>query len=785
LTKRTEIILKILVASFALFVLLVGLSNSEIYQVPNFLGGLNLLTDSTGLAPNQYLVGKNLTLDMPNVLSARQGYSFWDSVAVDTTQEIQAITVYEPSAGTARMVFACSGFVYIYPTLTKPAGVNWDTLKMEHSGDSLKITNANTTVFLLNQNNDYWYAFAQFGDVIKFGSTVRTIAYLHWQTDQTLVMNSVYTGVGDTVDYRIIRRIQGQPSFLSHNSRLFIADSSGYPVIYDDTSYSFASLIDSGIVSDTIPMDTNGNVYSSGQVVAYEDISTVNLHNPNGTTMELYREILGLGFTGGSRMRIYFSLGPNGGSRTFYAIIQSIDTLPSPQITLDRAVDIMGHSPNHHYDYDISMTEYACSDTGYAIGDDSKNWNDVFLGYADFFLTGFYAINADSGFRGGTNKSINTIYCNDESTFTINDLINIGSPYYIFSSYPTAETGVTVLPYFKQMFFYNEQLYGIGHSIARDYYALPPLWPHVNYNWIWYSDVGYPQYMRWDYNFQLPQTDAPNVLFSLYDQCFIASKSSIYKTSGIQNTKGIRDNSYLSKVVSNNGIPDMDNWAKATEEYGYFGNQTGIYKFNGVRAEKISALIDPVLKTYNQGRMVLGYFPAEQKLFVSFPDSDITFYYDERFDCWPSWFDFGMTCFYAPADTNIFYFGHSNYKGRIFYWPNGSYTDCRPGNCAAPSVEYQTGWLDFGDYTVNKGLGDAYFPMLNIGGATIYVYTDFATAHCDSFVTDTTGRYVYRAIFDNDCTGEYFKLKILTTAGVNTIIKGYRVTWQGLPDIQK
>jgi hypothetical protein len=247
-------------------------------------------------------------------------------------------------------------------------------------------------------------------------------------------------------------------------------------------------------------------------------------------------------------------------------------------------------------------------------------------------------------------------------------------------------------------------------------------------------------------------------------------------------------------VVSNNGIPDLDNWAKATEEYGYFTNKTGIYRFNGVRPEKISYLVDPIIEQNYNSQIVMVY--QNPNLYVSFTDSNLTLVFDERFEYYdpvfkgvviPSTtFDFGMTCAYVDPASDYVYFGLNGKPGRIYYYPNGEYWDRNSStDSSAIEIEYKSGWQSYGGYWLNKRVSEGYFPMLTPDTASVSIYSDFSGTADDVITADSAGRFVYRKDADNDATGEYFQVAIRDTVYEQTIIGGYRLIWETIDTWKK
>jgi hypothetical protein len=301
-----------------------------------------------------------------------------------------------------------------------------------------------------------------------------------------------------------------------------------------------------------------------------------------------------------------------------------------------------------------------------------------------------------------------------------------------------------------------------------------------DYDLIWYSHPSIPRYSpALDYNFSVDKNENNNIFFLLRDRLFIGTENSIWEYYGIMGE------SYLRKAVSNNGIPDIDNFVKSTEEYGYFTNRTGVYRFNGVRPEKISWLVDPIIEDNYNSRIVMVY--QNPILYVSFPDSNFTLAFDERFAysdygklVIPSTtFDFGMTCAYAPPDTDIIYFGLNGQNGRIYYYPNGEYWDRNSStDSSAISITYESGWqsLTEGPWT-SKKLIRGYFPVQSDTSFHLDIFSDFDGTASDTFTSATYDNKAYR-IDELNSFGDYFKTKITATVIDSMIIRPYRLTWQ-------
>jgi hypothetical protein len=192
-------------------------------------------------------------------------------------------------------------------------------------------------------------------------------------------------------------------------------------------------------------------------------------------------------------------------------------------------------------------------------------------------------------------------------------------------------------------------------------------------------------------------------------------------------------------------------------------------------------MVDRLIERYRDGRCVVGY--KNPYLYVSYPDSDITLVMDERFTnrygdpVWVGPFDFGMTCFYTRPDTNIFWFGHSNYPGYVFTYPNGTYSDVAPESSVTVAVAYESGWQSYGGYTFPKKLLSSYFPVTSAGYFAASIFPDFDTAAADTFSSIDTGAVVHR--IDNlAASGEYFKVRLSGNSGEAIRFRPYTITWQ-------
>jgi hypothetical protein len=764
---------------------LIDRCNAEDYIVPNFIGGINVATDSTDLAPNQALSLTNLTFDMPNVLTGREGYSFWNDSAFDgysgTVQNIYDFN--------GKRFIIVGDFLYISPSLTDPSTIEWDTTRLHYDYDSISVTNGSDTAYDVGSTHDYLYLRTAFYDSVDIGGTkYRLSSMQNTGTDTILDFTTNYGGSTDTVaSYTIYKAVSGVNSFTDYDGVLYICALdiyNGSTIAYvNDTTWQFLSIIDTGTVTSAIDLDTSTFVASNDNIFLRRGTK-------KAYCWDYTNGLDGYGIQDGDIFYYYYQYDADGGihNGVFYSSIDSVDTVGiHDYITLKDIFNPQFNpiSPTNPWEVRRDATVPVIDSTYGGLADGSKNWFDYEFG--DELYTSFYAVISDSGYH-----AIRDIYNNDDTILVLDSYISNSEPYYIMTGIPTwllrsdtlTDSLYKEFPRFRQIEFYNSQLYAIG--IYYDYIDDSEVGQYPNpfaggYSGgkgdrVWYSHPGYPNYIPHEYNFELRDGNTATVLFLLYGGLYIATSTGIWRTTGTPALVNTSGDQLIGKVVTNNGIPDLDNWVKVTEEYGYFTNRTGIYRFDGVRPEKISLRVDPIIQNNYASDIVMGY--QDYRLYISFPDSNFTLVYDERYDSFTE-FDFGMNCIYSPDNSDLIYFGLNGQNGRIYYYPNGEYWDRNsPTDSSAIKVEYKSGWQTYAGYWLNKAIGEAYFPMLSPDTATISIYSDFSGTADDVVYADSASRFVYRKNPDNDATGEYFQVAIRDTVYEQIIIGGYKIEWE-------
>jgi len=785
---------------FLLFLLLFCIAGAEDYRVPNFKGGMNLVNgDSVNLAPNEAISICNMVLN-GDVLESRHGYSVWNATAIDTINEVTNCFVYQPTSTTYRMVVS-AGHYHLYKTTSLAAASNWSDV-------AFKIADTgyvdDETLFVAS---DIWPRLktAMWDSVyLKCSPDSSLTIDNSFSVNDTAIILSKNSGVDDSSNvYFEIWCTSVTPSFAQYKDKLYIsgayqASAGGrFSMAYDDTDYTLLGVIDTGVVSDTIDIqDTSTIIFNEGYAHIKRNSNKVKIMGPNANNIPSVT-----GVEKGMIFVIENGPYPDGERRyNWQSVIDSVyaDTITPYSPSIDTAIywyleleDLHPEVYHGYYGhYEIRRDYWACGFASYAIEDSNKNWLDI--DYASGFLQAMYLQPANS-------DTVYDIYCNGENYVAINGNLEPEDRYYVYSMLPyylliTSED-YTQFPYLDQIIFNKERLWAIGNNYSK-YQVGQGQWINTrgDVNTVWYSDPAYPEYIKYNYNFSVGNNERLTCVFELRGDLYFASANAIWRAGS-----NIGD----MYKIANVGFSDKKSMAVDNDNLAYFANDDGIFVFNGTRADKVSRNedfnIEPFHDKFKQSQIVMGY--KNDILYVSYPDSiDSTTHanypngvtlridIDNRF--W-SYFDFGMNFImmdWADKDTSIFLFGHPNYPGRIFYYPNSMYSDSLSTGSAVPTCTYETGWQDLGAMndpnlrTTVKVINSVTMPMQVPGQATVYIYStginpvDFSTTVADSFVTDKTGNYIFTK-YPYRCVGEYFKFKVKTSSGTKFVLRPYGVNW--------
>lgn len=772
--------------AFISILLMFAVINAETYKF-TFTGGLNNAFDSTDLAPDEALLLKNLTFEYPNVLTSRHGFSSWNNTQVDTFP-IDNIFFYEPYPDTIRLVFACNGFIYIADTSIVDTISDWDSYRLGFSDDSLYVTDGINVP--ARPSPSWWYARVCGHDILSVNGSEYTIRYVQPVTDTILYLGSAYSGSNGYADFTIYKRMAGDIIFEQFGSKLYISSNWSFPIVYDDTTYKFLCLLDSGQVDASFSLDADYDIYDAGQIQIYYNS---NIAQGSDDALFGWSDSSGLTGDGTEILRFRYSLfvfpRMNIIYREFASPIMDIDsanntlTLGDAWETAEDSGYYFPHAQDREYrDYTItSQTTALHSDADSAITDRSKNWFDDI--YGSRYLSDMYFVSGTYGYN-----SFKNIYGNSDSTFQIEqDTFPFADDYYyIFTALPFSDdssaNGSTSSQYFSQIEFYNNQLFGIGGTKTNVY-------NRIGFNKIFNSDINMPSYIKSNYNTDMDYTDILTSLFKLKDYLYATSNNSIYFISGNAGTDVLTGNLEVRKISNAAGVNDIDNVIPANVEYAYFADETGLYRFNGVRPEKISYSIDKAIEKYWDSECVLGYY--DQQLYNSFPDSGITYCYDERYGIYYGYLDFGISSFNTQSsklDVDVFYFANPEFDGMIFYYPNELYKDTIADSSITYTCQYKTGWQSLGGIyneeleTTRKKLTKVIVEADKAGDLDLFVYVDKGASAIDTVTFSTSGSYIYTPSPNGSCVGERFQLELTngTKSMVNSriIIRSIEVEYE-------
>ena len=811
--KRTEIFWGIaLIISAFIFWMSECAKADETYVIPGLQGGINRAFDGTNLQPDQAFDLVNLIF-LPNALQVREGFSYLNATSIG--EPVTHISQYEPYPDTVRLVIVdSSGYVYVFNDLDDP-GAGIDTFKISIyaiDGDSLKeipIAGDDTMMVVGPVGNSWLRLYTQIGDVVQPfpDSTLSEITNMHFGLtgEDTLFAEGdfVASSGSDRFDYRIFRKLTGEAYTRQFQDKLYICDSEGFTVVFDDTVWQFLAVVDSGIIEDTISTGTAIEAPSFNKVHidggtnkvisdkdAYLDSHDKKIVDPADTLVAPVSDITwrpSKGFKVGSRFIYYYRFHPGkksslyvtGRDRGIFAsTITKVDSINNVLEVEDTFLPA-GWGLDYWNDYAVREFYYECGLGGQeVIIDSSKNWLDVILGSE--FLSTFYHTET---IRRFDDRDI--ISCNGEHSFTFpTALANPDHRYIIYPKFPwkftqapddTAEV-IQEAPRFSVVDFYLNQLYGVGfdREFGND---------KDNVYRVWYSGISIPSYIVYNYNFDVDRTETTTNLFSFGDNLYIATRNSIWRSSGFpllreaSNFEGRGTTRSYTRITQRNGMPDWDNYAQADESYGYFSNRSGTYRMTNDGPQKISLFVDPLIEDNYGSEIVMAY--QNPILYISFPDSNFTLIYDERYDGPFTRFDFGMTAIYAPLDTNIIYFAHSEHPGRVYYYPNGEYWDrSSPTDSSAIDIVYESGHQSLTEKPwTSKRLTTGYFPIDSDTSFHVDIFTDFSASASDTFTSATYGSRVYR--IDNlSGVGDYFKTKITASVIDTFIIRPYWLAYQ-------
>ena len=810
--KRTEIFWGIaLIISAFIFWMSECAKADETYVIPGLQGGINRAFDGTNLQPDQAFDLVNLIF-LPNALQVRQGFSWLDSIQIDTF-DVDAIYSFQKKDGNIEMLRVVNGFIYPSDGIGRTAIDEWGTTRLHRKVFGIDVADGRNTLFQVFHPAVLWtnqYSYVSAGDYIDIDFDTSDSEYiiesLGLNSDSIIILTTDYVGTDTSLATgSIYKHIAGKSSFSTYQNIVYICDSEGFALKYrgknilggigsDRDAFDFLALVDSGHVDTVDAIQDSSEIYrgrgldraggSRNKFILYwpTDIDARPAFDTSYVKIGLILKIYQCDVVVKGRFAV----------KSWASTITEVDTLGHYMKTSENLPD--GYEVESS-SWGVLNNREVCTlnDTSYVSIDTGKHFYDIQFG--DDFLVGFQSVSTYSGIL----KFQNMLCHGDDYFQSAENVFTVGAApahgvdmYYVFSRLPydfdsdQGDTNNYEFPRFEQTFFYNDQLYAFGYEEVYGLVDTALSSTATSFNRVWYSDIAFPEYIAPFYNFDVGSNEDISVMFQLRNELFIGTDISIWRSSGLPQIKGVFGTQVLSTAISGGGIPDLDNWAKSTEEYGYFVNLTGGYRFNGVRSDEIAWLVGPIIRDNYASDIVMVY--QRPNLYVSFPDSNFTLVFNEDYAysmgsgkiVLPSTkLDFGMVSAYAPPDTNIIYFGHSEYPGRIYFYPNGEYWDrSSTTDSSAIDIVYESGYqsLTVRPWT-SKRLTTGYFPIDSDTSFHVDIFTDFSGTASDTFTSATYGSRVYR--IDNlSGVGDYFKTKITATVIDTFRIRPYWLNYQ-------
>lgn len=800
------------------------------YTVNDFLGGLNV-TDSVNLQPNEAIDLENFVLDKFGPLHKRYGVKHWNDSLV-SADSIKDIHYVEDKNGDKMLFIATNNYIYEAKSWEDVDSMEtWDSLNVNGTGtiisytmgsiDSIKDNYAYADTGSAEATDDSvsWILSVRGADLYLWGDSVNAVT----EGDVFLIGDSTYTvdsvlsdfklylvgdnGVADTIGdatYRILKRIEGNPSLTSWNGNLYVASSHAESWWYDGEEPRLLIYADTGYAT-TVTATVELDPYSPDSTVWLSDNFVVAVEFVFSDTFSNGDSIKDAGN--------YFEMDLfiDATVHHFSAEIVSVNSDTNRLIISKNVQNPESYDPRlptalypfYFVNTDTSTHRWkitspkarGSSDNEASVKDSTKNWNlNEWQGY--YFLNG----------RDALNRSY--IYKNNENTLWIDSSVSVNAKdrYYIAWStlnpdstkdaplHPLMENVYHTEIYFSQIIFHRNRLYAIGKEISRiqrrhNAWSYALYGDTTNTNRVWFSDLGIPPSIRPLNNFDLTGAsrdfsvyshDAAQAFFVLRDDLYVVTNSNIYRISGEPDPPKYGYGLYISQVVTGVGTNQPNGIITTKDNYAYIMNQQGIWLFDGDVIEKISYKIDPLVETYRNSRMTAGKF--KDNLFFSYPDSNVTIvmhYPTKGFTTW----NIGMLTINDQAvaiDSNYFLFAKVEDSTFVLKYPrdNSTFTDNLTGVSEANyTLSYRTGWQSMGPWDYARKLDYIYMIYQQSTGDTkIFFFADgdlTDTLYIDTVTT--TGMMVHRARLGNNVRGSLHQIHMKIASGGDITLSGYKI----------
>lgn len=798
--------------------------------------GLNVVTDSIDIPPEEALDLENFVLDKFGALHKRFGIKNWNDSLV-SADSIKDIHYVEDKNGDKMLFIATNNYIYEAKSWEDVDSMEtWDSLNVNGTGtivdytmgaiDSVKsrYVYADTGDGGSGQDSTSWSMVVALGDRFMIGDSIYVIDSV--LSDYVLFVSGLSTPseVDDTIGtatYRILKYINGVPQLSSWNGNLYVADSRGDPWWYDGDQPYLLGVVDSGTVSTADVVDTSAVAYETG---------TARLEGGSNIIQLVGADITDTAFTIGNTFHAQYrsearNPGIPGGRKLydFSARITGVDTLsPDTAVYLHRAVNwrhastgIVTDMPDIVFLPDtienrserrwwIDHIYLRHTTRQYQYFEDTTKF---FPAGKEMNYEGFWVVSGDNALKRGIISANTDRVVSFDSTGVS---FAAGDRYYIAwqlpefrqpiinqsyeGDYPNpfnhADTSYVEMNYFHQIIFHRNRLYAIGFSIVPKAVEGFSVGDTINTGRVWFSRLAIPNRIPSDFNFDLAgasrndvslfSQDAAEVMYELRDDFYVATGSNIYRISG-EPDPGPED-LYLSQVIQGVGTNQRKGIVTTKDNVAYIMNQEAIWFFDGNTIQKISYKIDPLVERYRNSRMTAGKF--KDNIFFSYPDSNITIVMHDPTKGFTNW-DIGMLTINDQSvaiDSNYFLFSRVEDSAYVLQYPrnNSTFTDILGGvSELLYTVSYRSGWQSMGPWDYARKLNWFYMPYSQSTGNTeVFFFADGDLT--DTLQIDTvsaTGMILHRTRL-NDVRGNFHQVFIKSNSGGDITLSGYKIECQ-------
>ncbi len=778
--------------------------------------GLNVVTDSIDIPPEEALDLENFVLDKFGALHKRFGIKNWNDSLI-SADSIKDIHYVEDKNGDKKLYIATNNYIYEAKSWEDVDSMEtWDSLKV--GGGSIVdytrgiIDSSFTIESYLDGDTTRWLLVASPGDRIIVGDSIYVVDSV--LSDLRIQVVGDVAGDHSNEPYRLLKYINGVPQLSSWNGNLYVADSHGHPWWYDGEQPHLLGIVDSGTVTTAAIVDTSFAPYSTGTVTLTVGSNVVRITGGN---------VADTAFESGNMFRAQYEVEDCQHSSNkiarFNARITGRSTVDSsfylsgavswswaecvPQIVHIIMPQTDGEELNRTWEVRAKYIRTTTRQYQY-LEDTSK----VFL--EDDYI-GYYVVNGGNGLkRGIISANTDRVISFDSTGISFGN----GDRYYVAWQMPEfrqpiidqdydphypnpfnhADSTFVEMNYFHQIIFHRNRLYAIGFSVVPKTIEGFSAGDTINTGRIWFSELAIPNQIPSDFNFDLAGAnrnrasvslfshDAAEAMYKLRDDLYVATGSNIYRISGEPDPSEIGFGLYLSQVIQGVGTNQPNGIVTTKDNVAYIMNQQGIWLFDGNVINKISYKIDPLAERYRNSRMTAGKF--KDNIFFSYPDSGITIVMHDPTKGFSNW-DIGMLTINDQSvaiDSNYFLFSRVEDSAYVLQYPrdNSTFTDIFTGAAEVNyAVSYRSGWQTMGPWDYARRLNWFYMPYSQATGNTeVFFFADGDLT--DTLQIDTvsaTGMILHRARLD-DVRGNFHQVFIKSTSGGDITLSGYKIVCQ-------